>query len=81
MTLFLSNLTDAEAQHIENKAQLTEKGENYSIYEKKNGESDFDRAVLQQGETINTDIFGYGGLLLTISVIGFFVYVKFKGRT
>lgn len=81
MTLFLFNLTDADAQYIENKTQLTEKGENYSIYEKKNGASDFDRAALQQGETINTDIFGYGGLLLTISVIGFFAYVKIKGRT
>jgi hypothetical protein len=60
VTLFLSNLTDTDAQYIENKTQLTEKGENYSICEKKNGTSNFDMAALQQGETINTDIFGCG---------------------
>ncbi len=36
--------------------------------------------ALEQGETLNTDIFGYGGLLLTLSVIGFFAYAKLNNR-
>ena len=77
--MFLFDLTDTYAQYIENQTQLTEKGETYTIYEKDaDGVSDFDRMSLQKGETINTDIFGYGGLILTISVVGFFVYVKIK---
>ena len=79
VVLLSSELTDTDAQYIENQSQLTEKGETYSIYEKDDdGLSDFNRMSLQKGETINTDIFGYGGLILTISVVGFFVYVKIK---
>ena len=79
LVLLMFDLTDTYAQYIENQTQLTEKGETYTIYEKDDdGLSDFNRISLQKGETINTDIFGYGGLILTISVVGFFLYVKIK---
>lgn len=80
LVLLVFDLTDIDAQYLEeNQNQLTEKRDTYSIYEKDgDGQSDFDRMYLQKGETINTDIFGYGGLILTISVVGFFVYVKIK---
>lgn len=55
-------------------AQYSEDSENMVV------DSKFYRQSMQKGETINTDIFGYGGLILTTSVVGLFVYVKVKRR-
>ena len=43
-------------------------------------DEDFNRQSLQTGETLNTEFFGYSGLLFSGFILGILVYVKLKKR-